>query len=195
MGSDYGDVNNDGLIDFIVADMASATHEKDQRMMADSRARLDERPDGTTTVAKLPRNALLINTGTGYFQEAAFLAGVAATDWTWSVRLVDLDNDGRLDLHVTNGFPYDPNVDVVKRQMSAEGVAESIRIMTASPIRAEKHIAMRNLGNLQFEDVSAAWGTRTKTVGGEFWARPTATWMGMETSISSTATITAASPS
>ncbi len=158
MGSDYGDVNNDGLIDFIVADMASATHEKDQRMMADSRARLDERPDGATTVAKIPRNALLINTGTGYFQEAAFLAGVAATDWTWSIRLVDLDNDGRLDLHVTNGFPYDPNVDVVKRQMSAESVSESIRIMTESPIRAEKHIAMRNLGNLQFEDVSAAWG-------------------------------------
>ncbi len=158
MGSDYGDVNNDGLIDFIVADMASATHEKDQRMMADSRARLVERPDGAATVAKIPRNALLINTGTGHFQEAAFLAGVAATDWTWSIRLVDLDNDGRLDLHVTNGFPYDPNVDVVKRQMSAEGVAESIRIMTESPIRAEKHIALRNLGNLQFEDVSADWG-------------------------------------
>ncbi|HEY1793191.1 MAG TPA: FG-GAP-like repeat-containing protein [Opitutaceae bacterium] len=158
MGSDFGDVNNDGLIDFIVADMASATHEKDQRMMADARARLAERPDGTATVAKFPRNALLINTGTGYFQEAAFLAGVAATDWTWSVRLVDLDNDGRLDLHVTNGFPYDPNVDVVKRQMSAENMAESIRVMTESPIREEKHIAMRNLGNLQFEDVSADWG-------------------------------------
>jgi hypothetical protein len=158
MGSDYGDVNNDGLIDFIVADMASATHEKDQRMMADTRARLNERPDGATTVAKIPRNSLLINTGTGYFQEAAFLAGVAATDWTWSIRLVDLDNDGRLDLHVTNGFPYDPSVDVVKRQMSAESVAESIRIMTGSPIRAEKHIAMRNLGNLKFEDVSADWG-------------------------------------
>jgi hypothetical protein len=164
MGSDFGDVNNDGLIDFIVADMASGTHEKDQRMMADSRARLEERPDGTTTVAKIPRNALLINTGTGHFQEAAFMAGVAATDWTWSIRLVDLDNDGRLDLHVTNGFPYDPNVDVVKRQMGAEGVAESIRIMTESPIRAEKHIAMRNLGNLQFEDVSADWGLDQKGV-------------------------------
>ncbi len=158
MGSDYGDVNNDGLIDFIVADMASATHEKDQRMMADSRARLAERPDGTTTVPMYPRNALLINTGTGYCQEAAFLAGVAATDWTWSIRLVDLDNDGRLDLHVTNGFPYDPNVDVVKRQMSAEKTSDVIRIMTESPIRAERNIALRNLGNLQFEDVSAAWG-------------------------------------
>lgn len=158
MGSDYGDVNNDGLIDFIVADMASATHEKDQRMMADSRARLEERPDGAATVAKFPRNALLLNTGTGHCQEAAYLAGVAATDWTWSIRLVDLDNDGRLDLHVTNGFPYDPNVDVVNRQMSAESEAESIRILTESPMRAEKNIALRNLGDLRFADVSADWG-------------------------------------
>jgi hypothetical protein len=38
MGSDLGDVNNDGLIDLFVADMAATTHEKDQRGMAESRA-------------------------------------------------------------------------------------------------------------------------------------------------------------
>ena len=34
MGSDLGDVNNDGLIDLFVADMAATTHQKDQRTIA-----------------------------------------------------------------------------------------------------------------------------------------------------------------
>ena len=40
MGSDLGDVNNDGLIDFFVADMAATTHQKDQRIDG-RRARTD----------------------------------------------------------------------------------------------------------------------------------------------------------
>jgi len=40
MGSDLGDVNNDGLMDFYVADMAATTHEKDFRGMAEARALL-----------------------------------------------------------------------------------------------------------------------------------------------------------
>ncbi len=164
MGADFGDVNNDGLIDFFVADMAGTTHEKDQHIMADARARTDERPDDAKGAPKYHRNALLLGTGTGYCLEAGFLTGTAATDWTWSTRLEDLDNDGHLDLHVTNGFPRDPGVDVVKRQMSAVSGEERIRIMYASPMRAEKQIALRNLGDLQFADVSAAWGLDQKGV-------------------------------
>src|SRR3984957_8444117 len=37
MGSDLGDVNNDGLIDLLVSDMAATTHQKDQRLMAGER--------------------------------------------------------------------------------------------------------------------------------------------------------------
>ncbi|HVU15406.1 MAG TPA: FG-GAP-like repeat-containing protein [Candidatus Didemnitutus sp.] len=164
MGTDFGDVNNDGQTDFLVADMAGTTHEKDQHMMADARSRTEERPDDATGTPKYRRNALLLGTGTGYCLEAAFLTGLAATDWTWSARFEDLDNDGHLDLFVTNGFLRDSGVDVVKRQMSAESEAERIHLMLATPMWPESHLAMRNLGDLQFENVSAAWGLDQKGV-------------------------------
>ena len=50
------------------------------------------------------RNALFLNTGTGRFLEAAYLAGVANSDWSWASKLADLDNDGWQDTYVTNGF-------------------------------------------------------------------------------------------
>jgi hypothetical protein len=161
MGSDLGDVNNNGYIDFLVADMAATTHSRDQHLIADARGRTEE-IEGAAP--KYHRNALLLNTGTGSFQEGALLAGIAATDWTWSVRLEDLDNDGRLDLFVTNGFPRDPGADVVQRMMRAETPAERIRIMYESPPQAEVHLALRNMGDLEFRNVSAEWGVGKKGV-------------------------------
>jgi hypothetical protein len=155
MGADLGDVTNDGHIDFLVADMAATTHVRDQHSIADARGRTEEDPNAAP---KYHRNALLLNTGTGAFQEGAYLAGMAATDWTWSVRLEDLDNDGRLDLFVTNGFPRDPGADTIARMERAETPAERIRIMYESPPQIERHLALRNLGDLKFEDASAPWG-------------------------------------
>ncbi len=163
MGADLGDVDNNGLIDLFVADMAATTHEKDQHDIADARGRTEEHPNPATT-PKYHQNALLLNTGTGQFLEAARLTGLGATNWTWSVRFEDLDNDGRLDLFVTNGFPLDPGADVQRRMMNAETPAERTRIMFASPARAEGHLGFRNLGDLRFENVSAAWGLDQKGV-------------------------------
>ena len=163
MGSDLGDVNNDGLIDFFVADMASSTHEKDQRGMADQRGRTKESPEKSPAAPKYQRSALLLNTGTGRCLEAASLTGFEATNWTWSPRLEDLDNDGRLDLFVTNGMNREQNnVDLLTRTMTAESPVERIRIMRDSPVLNENHFAFRNLGELRFENVSAAWGLNQK---------------------------------
>lgn len=166
MGSDLGDVNNDGRIDLLVADMAATTHEKDQRGMANMRAASVDLPDNATTAPQLLRNALYLNTGTGNLLEVACLAGLAATNWTWSVRFEDLDNDGWLDLHVTNGMHREAqNADMMARMMVAENVAEKVRIERMSPVFAESHLAYRNRGDLVFEDVSAAWGLNQKGVG------------------------------
>jgi hypothetical protein len=165
MGSDLGDVNNDGLMDLFVADMAATTHQKDQRTMAVARSFGVDPPDRSPEAPQYSRNALYINTGTGRFMEGAYLAGLSATDWTWAVRLEDLDNDGRLDLFVTNGMHREvTNADLIMRVALAESPDDKVRIERASPVLSEQHLAFRNLGDLRFEDVSADWGLNQRGV-------------------------------
>jgi hypothetical protein len=165
MGSDLGDVNNDGLIDLFVADMATTTRVKDLRGMADTRVRLKDPEDNDPGAPQFSRNVLYLNTGTGRCLEVAQLAGLGATDWTWSPRFEDLDNDGRLDLHVTNGMNREQtNTDLLDRMMTAENPNERVGLMKNSPVLAEENLAFRNLGDLRFENVSAAWGLNQKGV-------------------------------
>ena len=164
MGSDQGDVNNTGLIDLFVADMAATSHYMDQHSIAGTRDLEADPPERSGKAPKYHRSALLLNTNTERFLEGSYLAGIAASDWTWSVRLEDLDNDGRLDLCITNGFNRDPDPDVNERAMKAESQAERIRILHDARILVEQHLAFRNKGDLEFENVGAAWGLDQKGV-------------------------------
>jgi len=165
MGSDLADINNDGRIDFMAADMAATGHIADQRTMAETRARQRDLDETSHTVPQYPRNAVFLNTGRGRMLEAAELLGLAATNWTWSVRWEDLDNDGRVDLYITNGMHREiHNVDLIARRLAAENDVEKMRIIRSSPVFAETHLAFRNLGDLRFENVAAAWGLDEKSV-------------------------------
>jgi len=81
------------------------------------------------------------------------------------LRFEDLDNDGRLDLFVPNGMYREiHNADLIARMMTVDSPAERIRIARTGSVLAEQNLAFRNLGDLRFEDVSAAWGLNEKGV-------------------------------
>ncbi|MCA8942667.1 MAG: VCBS repeat-containing protein [Planctomycetes bacterium] len=166
MGSDFGDLDNDGRFDFCVADMSSRTHYMSKMLMGnmgDRRWFLENaRPP------QYMRNAVYLNTGADRFLEAAYLTGLASTDWTWTVRFADLDNDGRLDLFATNGIPRfdnDPDAQPEFRRLWELGERERALDFARNlpPVR-ETNLAFRNLGDYHFEEVGTAWGIAEQSV-------------------------------
>ena len=47
------------------------------------------------------------DTSIPFFSEIGQLAGIEATDWSWSVLMADFNNDGWKDIHITNGIGRD----------------------------------------------------------------------------------------
>lgn len=159
MGADSGDLNNDGLTDFIVTDMRDRSHTA-------FLAGLEEAGRGLWEIERAPQlipqymwNTVYLNTGTPRYQEAAHLTGMAATGWTWSVRLADLDHDGRQDVLYTAGMIrnfVDP--DLIDRQNVAPNLRARAAVWKEAPPRRDPLLAFRNDGALHFTEVGAAWG-------------------------------------
>ena len=157
MGADAADINNDGWLDFMGSDMSGTNHYKQKASMGDmnTTAWFLVHP----TPRQYMRNAMYLNTGTDRFIEMAQLAGIANTDWTWSLKFADFDEDGWIDLYVTNGMNRDwTNSDTRNASNAATSEAEKMKIWLASPQRRDANIAYRNSGSLHFDEVSQSWG-------------------------------------
>ncbi|MEZ5276568.1 MAG: FG-GAP-like repeat-containing protein [Opitutaceae bacterium] len=157
MGSDAADINNDGLFDFIVADMAGTTHFKSKVTMGDMGGLVDYMDMLVTP--QYMKNAVFVNSGTDRFWEVAKMTGMSSTDWTWSLRFEDLDNDGWVDLHVTNGMVRSfTNSDLLNVMKTLGSQEERAAVMKASPPLNETNLTFRNLGDLRFQKVQKEWG-------------------------------------
>ena len=163
MGSDAGDLNGDGRLDFIASDMSSTTHYKQKLNMGD----MDEQGWflETPSPRQYMRNAVYLNTGTERFLEVAHLAGLSSTDWTWAVKIGDYDADGLNDVFFTNGMSRD----FFNADLRAE-VQEIHERTGRNPWSDEKYVPLkeqnriyRNRGSLAFEDVVSEWGLTEET--------------------------------
>lgn len=115
MGVDAADINNDGLPDVVTLDMLPEYNERKKTsfFFMNYERYQTERYRGYEP--EFARNMLQLNNGNRFhgdtavpfFSEIGQLAGIPATDWSWSVLLADFNNDGWKDIHITNGIGRD----------------------------------------------------------------------------------------
>ena len=171
MGSDFGDINNDQRLDYMTTDMAGTNHYRDKLSMGNMSG-----PNSVAWFLNWPtppqymRNAMYLNTGQQQFMEIAHMSGVSKTDWTWTTRIADFDNDGWQDLIFTNGMTRDLLNSDYKDQLQALQLDNRLNNggRTVEEIAIEfwqnkeryeqKNLAFRNQKDLTFDDASDSWG-------------------------------------
>jgi len=166
MGVDFADINRDGHVDFVVVDMLSRFHEL--RMTQSS---VRPPPLSHTFEAALDRpqhrqNTLFVNRGDSTYAEVANFAGVDASDWSWSPIFLDVDLDGYEDLLIGTGHAYDTqDLDAAAAMRTMpRGAQDAQRTLTMFPPLATPNVALRNRGDLTFEEVGAKWGFDSKLI-------------------------------
>ena len=165
MGSDIGDVNNDGLLDLMTTDMTPEDHYRSKTNMASMSTEQFKSLVKSGAHHQYMTNTLQINTGLGHFSDVANMAGIAFTDWSWSSLLVDLDNDGLKDIVVSNGIKKDvDNNDyrTVLNKLTKETTLNQLyELSKKAPSERISNYVFKNLGNFEFKKVAKDWNFNT----------------------------------
>jgi enediyne biosynthesis protein E4 len=170
MGSDIADINNDGLEDVIVVDMAVEEPTRQKQLFA-----VNQNYDRFNLLLKFglfyqyPRNSLQLRNADGTFNEISNHAGVAETEWSWAPLIADYDNDGWKDMYVTNGLKrditdWDYKVFVLDSVMNIMNKGQSVDLqkwLQSIPSVRTKNYFYHNNGSLQFDNYTDTWGDGT----------------------------------
>ena len=124
MGLDVADLNNDGYPELMTLDMMPDDNRRQKSMFGAPNVDRQQMGLDRGYTHQYVRNVLQLNRGPvrqgslsenasdadrshPTFSEVGQLAGVYATDWSWSTLMADFDNDGFRDIFITNGYPKD----------------------------------------------------------------------------------------
>jgi len=169
MGNDIADINNDGLMDIVEMDMMPADRYRQKMMYNDISYQTYQNFARFGYMHQYARNTLQLNQGfvrtekdstaRPVFAEIAYFSGMAQTDWSWAPLLTDLDNDGFRDLIISNGLPKDvSDLDFMAYRSNAVARTPIPEMMMQMPVVKVSNYVYRNNGQLQFEDMTKAWG-------------------------------------
>ncbi len=162
MAVDFADINRDGHDDFFVADMLSPDNIRRQTQRANAElASIRILPGEIENRPQNFQNTLQLNRGDGTFAEISNLAGLAATDWTWSAIFLDVDLDGWEDLLVTTGNNHDiQDADVATLLAPNLSLPPHLRpktLLRYPPLHTPRR-AYRNNRDLTFAERGHDWG-------------------------------------
>lgn len=160
MGNDAADFNNDLYPDIMCLDMVSEDHARAKRNMGGMNPDRFWKAVNSGMHYQYMFNTLQLNTGDGYFSEIGQLSGVSKTDWSWAPLFADFDNDGKLDLFITNGYKrdardIDATIKIKQNQTQKNNFNEALEMLPATKIQ---NYFYHNSGDLKFEKVTEKWG-------------------------------------
>lgn len=164
MGHDIADINNDGLVDIFTLDMLPEDNQGMKKMHGVTRFANEQFDKDLGYQPQYKRNMLQINNGPDAygnhnFSDVGLMAGIYATEWSWSALLADYDNDGYRDLFVSNGYPRDvTDLDYAVSGMSRGRGFSNEEVMTMIPVRSMSNYIFKNNGDLTFDNTTTEWG-------------------------------------
>ena len=179
MGVDVADINNDGLLDVFVLDMAAEDNYRSKANMSGMNPQAFWQVVNEGGHFQYMFNTLQLNQGNHHFSDIAQISGVSSTDWSWSNLIADLDNDGHKDIFVTNGImreirntdaflkipAYVKAVanDYIRKNPGRKGlniwdVVNLDSVLSLLPSQKLANYAFKNNGDLTFTKKSKDWG-------------------------------------
>lgn len=167
MGSDAGDVNNDGRMDVVSLDMLPQDNYRIKLTSGADNYNKYQLLLNRNFYKQNMRNMLQLNQGNGRFKEVGQMAGISNSDWSWSALLADYDLDGWTDLFVSNGYARDyTNMDFMTYAMHFKMENPELKEQDIPIDQMIEHMPKISVANklyknergFRFSDVSAEWG-------------------------------------
>lgn len=166
MGTDFADLNNDGLQDLVSLEMLPEDNLRKKRMLAGNEYYNYYNSQRFGYSHQYVRNVVQLNKGRTeqgnmIFSDIAYQLQMEATDWSWCPLIADFDNNGLRDVVITNGLPRDvTDLDYItfKSNQSSHSGPYKLAQVASLPIVKLSNYAYANHADSGFRKRSASWG-------------------------------------